>query len=106
MTVKNLTLLFVLYSGPGIAALLFLLLGFAMARTRVEVILVGAVAGVLVAVQAAELYFLFGLRRAFGGDGDDPLVLGGAVITLLAAAANAVFLARRLRRARLGRGSA
>ena len=37
MTVKNLTLLFVLYGGPGIAALLFLLLGFLMARTRLEV---------------------------------------------------------------------
>jgi hypothetical protein len=95
MTVKNLTLLFVLYGGPGIAALMFLLLGFLMARTRVEVLLVGAIAGVLVAVQAAELYFLFGLRRAFGGEGDDPLVWGGAAIALLAGAVNAVFLLKR-----------
>ena len=99
MTVKNLTLLFVLYGGPSIAALLFLVLGFAMARTRFEVILVGAIAGVLVAVHAAELYFLFGLRRAFGGDGDDTLVLGGAAIALTAAALTAVFLSKRLKRA-------
>jgi hypothetical protein len=95
MTVKNLTLLFVLYGGPSIAALLFLLLGFLMARTRLEVLLVGAIAGALVLVHAAELYFLFGLRRAFGGDGDDPLVYAGAAIALIAGAANAVFLLKR-----------
>ena len=96
MTVKNLTLLFVLYGGPSIAALLFLLLGFLMARTRLEVLLVGAIAGVLVVVHAAELYFLFGLRRAFfGGGGDDPLVYAGAAIALIAGAANAVFLLKR-----------
>jgi hypothetical protein len=98
MAFKNLTLLFVLYGGPGIAALLFLVLGFAMARTRLEVILVGAIAGVLVAVHAAELYFLFGLRRAFGGDAEDPLVLAGAAIALAAAASTAVFLSKRLKR--------
>jgi hypothetical protein len=100
--VKPLVLLFVLYGGPGIAALLFLLLGFAMARSRAEVIFVAVLAGALVAVQAAELYFLWGLRRTLGGEGDDPLVLGGALITLAAVAANALFLARRLKRAPLG----
>ena len=95
MELKNLTLLFVLYGGPGIAALLFLVLGFAMARTRVEVILVGSIAGVLVAVQAAELYFLLGLRRAFGGEGDDLLVMVGAAIALVAGATNAFFLLKR-----------
>jgi hypothetical protein len=95
MALKNLSILFVLYAGPSIAALLFLVLGFAMARARFEVILVGVIAGVLVAVHAAELYFLFGLRRAFGGDADDPLVLAGAAIALVAGAVNAVFLLKR-----------
>ena len=93
----NITLLFVLYSGPGIAALLFLLLGFMMAHTRAEVIFVALLAGALAAVQAGELYFLWGLRRAMDGEGDDPLVLAGALITLFAVAANALFLARKLR---------
>jgi hypothetical protein len=100
MTVKNLTLLFVLYGGPSIAAILFLLLGFLMARTRFEVLLVGIVAGVLVAVHAAELYFLYGLRRAFGGGNDDPLVMAGIALALVAGALNAVFLLKRYWRAR------
>jgi hypothetical protein len=99
MTVKNLTLLFVLYGGPSIAALLFLLLGFLMARTRLEILLVGTVAGVLVVVHAAELYFLFGLRQLYAGNGDDPLVYGGAAIAMLAGAVNAVFLLKRYWRA-------
>jgi len=93
----NITLLFVLYSGPGIAALLFLLLGFKMAHTRAEVIFVALLAGALAAVQAGELYFLWGLRRTMDGDVDDPLVLGGALITLIAVAVNAAFITRRLR---------
>jgi len=101
MALKNLTLLFVLYGGPGIAALLFLVLGFLMARTRTEVILVATIVGALVVVHAAELYFLFGLRRAFGGEGGDVLVLGGAVIALIAGAANAVFLVKRYWRYRV-----
>jgi xanthine/uracil permease len=100
MTVKNLTLLFVLYGGPSIAALLFLLLGFWMARTRFEVLLVGVVAGVLVVVHAAELYFLYGLRRAFGGSDDDPLVIAGIALALVAGALNAVFLLKRYWRGR------
>jgi hypothetical protein len=93
----NVTLLFVLYGGPGIAALLFLLLGFSMARTRAEVIFVALLAGALTAVQAAELYFLWRLRRDLGGEGDDPLVLCGTLIALFAVAANALFLSRKLR---------
>jgi len=99
MTVNNLTLLFVLYGGPSIAALLFLLLGFWMARTRFEVLLVGSIAGVLVVVHAAELYFLFGLRRLYAGDSDDPLVYAGAAIALAAGALNAAFLLKRYWRA-------
>ncbi len=95
----NMTLLFVLYGGPGIAALLFLLLGFTMARSRTEVIFVSVLAGALAAVQAAELYFLFSLRRAMDGESDDPLVLAGVVIVLTVAVLNWVFLARRLKRA-------
>jgi xanthine/uracil permease len=97
MALKNLTLLFVLYGGPGIAALLFLTLGFAMARTRAEVIFTAVIAGALVAVQAAELYYLWGLRLALGGDGDDPLVMAGTAIALAAAALTAVFVVRRLK---------
>ena len=97
MALKNLTLLFVLYGGPSIAALLFLSLGFAMARSRAEVIFIAILAGALVAVHAAELYFLWGLRIAWGGEGDDPLVAGGAAIALAAAALTVVFLMRRLK---------
>lgn len=97
MASTKITLLFVLYGGPGIAALLFLLLGFSMARTRAEVIFVAVLAGALTVVQAAELYFLWGLRIAMGGEGDDLLVLVGALIALIAVAANAVFITRRLR---------
>jgi xanthine/uracil permease len=97
VTLKNLTLLFVLYGGPGIAALLFLMLGFAMARTRTEVVFTALIAGALVAVHAAELYYLWGLRLALGGDGDDPLVMAGTAIALAAAALTAVFVARRLK---------
>jgi hypothetical protein len=95
---NNVILLFVLYGGPGIAALLFLLLGFKMAHSRVEVVSVALLAGALAAVQAGELYFLWGLRRAMDGEVDDPLALVGALITLAAVAANILFL-RRLKRA-------
>jgi len=89
-------LLFVLYGAPGIAALLFLVLGFAMARTRFEVGFVGALAGALVAVHAAELYFLWGLQQAFGADGD-ALVLAGTLIAALAATLTIVFFLKKRR---------
>ena len=99
MSHSQLTLLFILYGAPGIAALLFLVLGFAMARSRFEVGFVGAVAGTLVVVHAAELYFLWGLRQALGGDSEDPLVAGGLAIVVFAGILTCVFVARGLRRA-------
>ena len=60
---SKINLLFVLYGAPSIAALLFLLLGFWMARSRFEIGFVGVLAGALVLVHAAELVFLWDLRR-------------------------------------------
>jgi hypothetical protein len=103
---SQLVLLFILYGAPSIAALLFLVLGFAMARSRFEVGFVGIVAGTLVAVHAAELYFLWTLRQALGeGGGEDPLVVAGLAIALLAGLLTWVFVARGLKRARLGGGA-
>lgn len=97
---SQLPLLFILYGAPGIAALLFLVLGFAMARSRFEVSFVGIVAGTLVAVHAGELYWLWGLRQALGGGSEDPLVMAGLAIALFAGALTWVFVARGLRRLR------
>jgi hypothetical protein len=97
MSAKSLVLLFILYAGPGIAALLFLALGFALARTRLEVLLTATVAGVLALVQAAELYWLWGLRLAWGGESGDPLVIAGAGIAAIAAMLTVLFVRRRLR---------
>ena len=104
MLQSQISLLFILYGAPSIAALLFLVLGFAMARSRFEVGFVGAIAGVLVLVHAAELYFLWGLRQALGGGGDDPLVVAGLAIALATGVLTCVFVARGLRRARFSRG--
>ena len=105
MSHSQLTLLFILYGAPGIAALLFLVLGFALARSRFEVGFVGTVAGTLVAVHAGELYWLWGLRQALGGDGDDPLVVAGVAIVVFAGILTCVFVARGLRRARFSGGT-
>lgn len=100
MLQSQISLLFILYGAPSIAALLFLVLGFAMARSRWEVGFVGILAGALVAVHAAELYFLWGLRQALGGGSEDPLVAGGVALALLAGALTWVFVVRGLRRLR------
>ncbi|MFY9316450.1 MAG: hypothetical protein WAO95_12940 [Burkholderiales bacterium] len=97
---SQLPLLFILYGAPSIAALLFLVLGFAMARSRFEVGFVGVLAGALVAVHAAELYFLWGLRQVLGGGSDDPLVVAGLALALLAGVLTWVFVARALKRLR------
>jgi hypothetical protein len=97
---SQLPLLFILYGAPSIAALLFLVLGFAMARSRWEVGFVGILCGALVAVHAAELYFLWGLRQALGGGSEDPLVGAGVALALLAGALTWVFVARGLKRQR------
>jgi hypothetical protein len=96
----QISLLFILYGAPSIAALLFLVLGFAMARSRWEIGFVGILAGSLVAVHAGELYFLWSLRRALGEGGGDPLVVAGVALALLAGALTWVFVARGLRRLR------
>ena len=98
MLQSQVSLLFILYGAPSIAALLFLVLGFAMARSRWEIGFVGILAGTLVAVHAAELYFLWGLRQALGGGSEDPLVAAGVALALLAGALTWVFVARGLRR--------
>ena len=105
MSHSQLTLLFILYGAPGIAALLFLVLGFAMARSRFEVGFVGLVAGTLVSVHAGELYWLWDLRQALGGGSEDPLVVGGFAIAAFAGILTCVFVARGLRRARFSGGT-
>lgn len=102
MTAKGLTLLFVLYGGPSIAALLFLMLGFLMARTRAEVILASSVAGVLTVIHIGELYWLWDLRRVWGGGDEDPLAVAGVGLALLAALLNYLFVSQRLRRVSTG----
>jgi hypothetical protein len=96
---SKINLLFVLYGAPSIAALLFLLLGFWMARSRFEVGFVGVLAGALVLVHAAELVFLWDLRQAWGGEGQDLLLMAGGGVALLAGALTWWFVARGLKRA-------
>ena len=88
-------LLLIVYGGPSVAALLVLLVGVAIARTRAEVILVAAISGALVLVHAAELVFLSSLGEAWMGDGVDPLLVAGAALMAMAAAATVLFLRRR-----------
>jgi hypothetical protein len=89
------TLLLIVYGGPSVAALLVLLMGVAIARTRVEAMVVAAISAVLVLVHAAELVFLSGLGEMWMGDGVDPLLVAGAALMVLAGAATAMFLRRR-----------
>ena len=91
-------LLFILYGAPSIAALLFLVLGFALARSRFEVGFVGVLAGLLVLVHAAELWFLWSLREAWGGQ--DVLLYAGIGVALLAAAMTWLFVVRGLKHAK------
>jgi hypothetical protein len=98
---SQVNLLFILYGAPSLAALLFLLLGFWMARTRWEIALVGALAGALVLVHAGELWFLWSLRGAWDGGGHDLLLAAGACLAVSAALLTWLFVARGLRRARM-----
>jgi hypothetical protein len=90
-------LLLVLYGGLSIAALLLVLIGVALARTRVEVVGTALVAGVLVLVHVAELVYLADMGRRWSGssDGIDPLVLAGSALALIAGAAVVAFLRRK-----------
>jgi hypothetical protein len=88
-------LLIVLYGGLSIAALLLVLIGFAMARSRLEARVMAAIAGALVVMHCAELWFLWDLGRVLsGGDGHDPLAAAGVLLVLLAGGA-AFLLARK-----------
>jgi hypothetical protein len=93
---SKLMALLVLYGGLSIAALLLVMIGFAMARSRLEARIMAAIAGVLVVIHCGELWFLWDLGRALaGGDGRDPLAAAGLVLVLLAAAAVAALLAKK-----------
>jgi hypothetical protein len=94
--IGKLTLLVVLYGGLSVAALLLLLIGVALARRRAEVVLTAAIASLLVAAHAVELYYLSDMGRAWGGDGDQLLLAGGATIGVAAALAIAAFVFLRL----------
>jgi hypothetical protein len=88
-------LLLIVYGGPSVAALLVLLMGVAIARTRAEVVLVAAISGALVLVHAAELVFLSSLGELWMGDGVDPLLVAGTALLALAGSATVLFLRRR-----------
>ena len=91
----KLMLLLVLYGGLSIAALLLVLIGFALARTRLEATVMAAISGVLLLVHCAELYFLWDLGRLLSGDGRDPLVAAGAALVLAAAVATTLLARKR-----------
>jgi len=103
--VKHLILLFVVYGGLSIAALLLLVIGVAIARSRVEVVVVGVICGALVLIHAAELVYLASLGKLWIGDGIDPLLVTGAVLVLVAGCATVLFVRRRGRAARLSGGT-
>jgi hypothetical protein len=94
-------LLLIVYGGPSVAALLVLLLGVAIARTRTEVRVVAGISGALVLVHAGELVFLSSLGAAWMGDGVDPLLVAGTALMALAGAATVLFVRRRGRTGRL-----
>lgn len=89
------TLLLIVYGGPSLAALLVLLMGVAIARTRTEVRVVAGISGALVLVHAGELAFLASLGAAWMGNGVDPLLVAGTALMALAGAATVLFLRRR-----------
>ena len=99
------TLLLIVYGGPSVAALLVLLMGVAIARTRAEVVLVAAISGALVLVHAAELVFLSSLGAVWMGDGVDPLLVAGTALMALAGSATVLFLRHRSRPGRLSGGT-
>ncbi len=96
---EKFTLLLVVYGGLSVAALLLLVIGVAIAKTRAEVIGVSVICATLVLVHAGELVFLATLGQMWIGDGIDPLLVAGGVLMLLAGGATALFLRRRGRAA-------
>jgi hypothetical protein len=90
---KFVTLLIV-YGGLSVAALLLLFVGFAMSRTRAEVVGMAAISGTLVVLHAAELVYLASLGQMWIGDGIDPLLVAGGALLVLAGTMTVVFLRR------------
>ena len=90
---KFITLLIV-YGGLSVAALLLLVVGFAMSRSRAEVIGMAAISATLVVLHAAELVYLASLGQMWIGDGLDPLLVAGGALLLLAGATTVVFVRR------------
>ena len=86
--------LLIVYGGLSVAALLLLFVGFAMSRSRAEVIGLAAISATLVLLHAAELVYLAGLGQIWIGDGVDPLLVAGGALLLLAGAMTVVFLRR------------
>jgi len=92
-------LLLVVYGGLSVAALLLLVIGRAIAHTRLEVASVGVICGTLVLIHAVELVYLGSVGRMWIGDGIDPLLLAGAALMLAAGVSTALFVRRRVRAA-------
>ena len=93
----DILLLFVVYGGLSIAALLLLIIGVAIVKTRIEVVALGVVCATLVLIHVAELVYLFHLGQVWIGDGIDPMVSAGAALVLIAGGATILFVRRRWR---------
>jgi hypothetical protein len=103
--VRQFFLLLIVYGGLSVAVLLLLGIGVAIARTRLEVRVVGVICGALVAIHAAELVYLGSLGKMWIGDGVDPLLVAGAALMLLAGGATALFVRHRGRAVQLSGGT-
>jgi hypothetical protein len=99
--VQQFFLLLIVYGGLSVAALLLLVIGVAIAHSRLEVLVVGVICGALVLIHAAELVYLGSLGKMWIGDGVDPLLVAGGALMVAAGAATALFVRRRGRIARL-----
>ena len=99
--VQQFFLLLIVYGGLSVAALLLLVIGVAIARSLLEVRVVGVICGTLVAIHAAELVYLGSLGKMWIGEGVDPLLVAGGALMLLAGGATALFVRRRGRAVRL-----
>lgn len=91
-------LLVALYGGPGLLALVIVLIGALGVRRRSSVIATASIAATCVLAQAALLYFLSDAGRAWSGGGgkDSILVAGGGAVMLLGALAIPLFVSRKL----------
>jgi translocator protein len=94
----KLALLVALYGGLGLLALIIVLIGALGVRRRASVIATASMAATCVLAQAALLYFLSDLGRAWsaGAGKDNILVAGGGAVMLLGALAIPLFVSRKL----------